>query len=216
MNTKNIILIQSLFRGVLSRKHLNKDKLLWDKLMKNKTVFDDKKKKIEYLLNEFGTKQPCNRFDVGNCIEFIIAEIIQESGLIIEELPNAKRVDINIKFYGELSIKYSSTGDITLHNSNSSINTDEHMTDLILLTTQNIYLITNKELDNYQINIKDYLKNKGDSLKLKRTILNQLKVKNYPYIMSFKLNMDKTLCKNRLTSKLFYEKFTEDFEKLTL
>ena len=40
------------------------------------------KNKIEYLLEQFGTKEPCNRFDVGNSIEFIICDYIKTGGLI--------------------------------------------------------------------------------------------------------------------------------------
>ena len=40
---------------------------------KNKDNMVYFKEQIKYLLNEFGTKEPCNRFDVGNVIEFILA-----------------------------------------------------------------------------------------------------------------------------------------------
>ena len=72
---------------------------------------------IKYLLKQFGTSEPCNRFDVGNSIEFIIGNYIKCCGFKVLELPNAKRFDIEILNYKKLSIKYSSTSDITLHNS---------------------------------------------------------------------------------------------------
>lgn len=184
-------------------------------LLNNKEILTSKKNKIRYLLNEFGTKERCNRFDVGNCIEFIICELFTECGLEVQSLPNARRIDIDIKRYGSLSIKYSSGGDITLHNSNSCINIDVSFTDTLLMTTEHIYLITKKSLLEYEIDINEYLVNKGDSLKLKRTLLKHLRtVYNYPYIIDFKLNINKDSCKNRLTSRLFYKKMTEEYLKV--
>ncbi len=172
------------------------------------------KNKIEYLLNEFGTSEPCNRFDVGNTIEFILNDHIVESGFKVNELPNAKRYDVDVENYKKLSIKYSSGGEITLHNSNSCVNTDLEMKDTILLTPESLYLITNEELVKHEIDIKEYLKNAGDSLKLKRSILKTLKIKNYPYIYDIHIAHDKQACKHRLCSKLFYNQFLSEFIKL--
>jgi len=173
------------------------------------------KSPIEYLLEQFGTKESCNRFDVGNSMEFIIGDYIKSCGFKVIELPNAKRFDIDIANYKKLSIKYSSTGDITLHNSNSSINKDINMKDTILLTPDKLYLITNTELCKHNININDYTKNTGDSLKLKRKILKELEKKNYPFIYDINLKHNKKECKNRLCSKIFYSKFNEEY-KLSL
>jgi len=169
------------------------------------------KSPIEYLLEQFGTKEPCNRFDVGNSIEFIIGDYIKSCGFKVLELPNAKRFDIDIDNYKKLSIKYSSTGDITLHNSNSSINKDKDMKDTILLTPKKLYLITNTELCKNNINFKDYIKDTGDSLKLKRILLKELEKKEYPYIYDINIKHDKEECKNRLCSKIFYSKFMEEY-----
>lgn len=182
------------------------------KLLNNKQKLNSKKNKFEYLLNQFGTKEPCNRFDVGNCIEYILCELLRDIGLEVIELPNAKRIDLNILNYGSLSIKYSSISNITLHNSNSCINKDCTFTDTLLMTCEKIYLITKKELKKCEIDINEYLKNTGDSLKLKRSILTQLKKKKYPYIINYELKINKKKCKNRLTSKLFYEKLTEEYD----
>ena len=174
------------------------------------------KNKIEYLLEQFGTKEPCNRFDVGNSIEFIICDYIKTGGLTVLELPNAKRydIDIDIDNYKKLSIKYSSVGDITLHNSNSSINKDINMRDTFLITPHKLYLITNTELYKNNIVINDYIDNAGDSLKLKRKILKELEKKKYPYIYEINIKVNKEKCKHRLCSKIFYEKFKEEYESL--
>ena len=171
------------------------------------------KKKIEYTLKEFGTSEPCNRFDVGNTIEFMFADLIKETGMEISELPNARRYDLLIENYKQFSIKYSSSGDITLHNSNSSINKDLEMKDTILLTPEKIYLITKEQLLLNEISISDYVENAGDSLKLKRKILTQLNKNNYPFIKTININHNKKECKNRLCSKVFYEFILKEYKE---
>ena len=185
------------------------DREIWDILMRHDIT--NLKKPIEYLLHEFGTSEPCNRFDVGNSIEFIICDYIESCGLQVNELPNAKRFDLDIPNYKKLSIKYSSTGDITLHNSNSCINTDMEMKDTILLTPDGLYLLTDEELKKNNINIADYIQNNGDSLKLKRKIIKELHKINYPYIYNIHIEHDKINCKNRLCSKVFYKEFMKEY-----
>lgn len=182
----------------------------WQKLTSNTDNLIEMKNKIEYLLREFGTREPCNRFDIGNSIEFILNDCIKCAGFSITELPNAKRVDVDVNHYKSLSIKYSSIGDITLHNSNSTINTDILFKDTLLLTLDGLYLITNEELIKKNINIQDYLVNAGDSLKLKRKILTTLN-KDYPYKYPINILHDKIACKNRLTSKVFYKQFLQEY-----
>jgi hypothetical protein len=182
------------------------DYVLWSKISK----IDDINKytdKIKFLLLKYGTKEPCNRFDVGNTIEFIIADLIRETNLLVSEKPNAKRIDISIENSYDLSIKYSSCGDITLHNSNGAINKDNTMTDFLLLTTKKLFLITKECLKQKNINLDIYLKNTGDSLKLKRKILRVMEKEQYPYI-----EIDKNKCENALCSKLFYKMFQVEYE----
>lgn len=90
------------------------------------------------------------------------------------------------------------------------------MHDLLLLTNDKLYLITHDSLLKYNITIRNYLRNSGDSLKLKRTVLKKLHNIQYPYIINFKLDIDKEKCKNRLTSKIFYRKFCEEYNKFYL
>lgn len=206
----SLVKLQPLIEDNITEKQCSNDEEFWQGLIM--LDLNSLKRPIEYLLEQFGTKEPCNRFDVGNSIEFIIADYIKSCGFKVLELPNAKRYDICIYNYKKLSIKYSSAGDITLHNSNSSINKDIDMKDTILLTPAKLYLITNTELCKNNININDYTKNTGDSLKLKRKILTELEKKNYPYIYDINIKHEKEEGKNRLCSKIFYSKFKEEYK----
>lgn len=187
------------------------DEEFWGKFITN---VDGIKKPVEYLLNEFGTKEACNRFDVGNSIEFMLIDSIVKSGFEVTEMPNEKRFDLNVKNYKKISIKYSSCGNITLHNSNSCVNKDEEMKDTILLTGDKLFLITMDELKKNNIDVKPFIKNAGDSLKLKRSLLKELERKKYPYVHNINIKYNKTECKHRLCSKVFYKKLIEEYESL--
>lgn len=190
------------------------DYTFWGILTSDKDRLLEFKEVVEYILNEFGTSLPCNRFDVGNSIEFCITNLIKNTGLNVQELPNAKRFDLSIEGYKHLSIKYSSCGDITLHNSNNCINKDLEMRDTILLTPNRLYLITMSELEKQGLNVNNYIKNNGDSLKLKRSLLRVLETVQYPYMHDISINHDKSTCKNRLCSKLFFEQVMKEFHIL--
>ena len=212
INKYSLVKLQALIEDNITEKQCSNDEEFWKGIMLDLNLL---KSPIEYLLEQFGTKEPCNRFDVGNSIEFLMGDYIKYCGFKGSELPNAKRFDIDIDNYKKLSIKYSSIGDITLHNSINSINKDIDMKDTILLTPDKLYLITNTELSKNNININDYIKNTGDSLKLKRKILKELEKKNYPYIYDINIKHNKKEGKNRLCSKIFYSKFMEEY-KLSL
>ena len=158
----------------------------------------------------FGTCERCNRFDIGNCIEFIFADVVK-CNFDIECLPNARRIDCSIKNYDKLSIKYSKTGDITLHNSQGS-NRDIIMVKTILITPDYIYLISNELVSKIGLNLQDYLKNNTDSLKLKRTILTQLKNKNYYYRFPIDLKINPEDVKHNLTAKIIYDFLEKRYE----
>ena len=168
-------------------------------------------KMIVYLFEEYGTAEACNRFDVGNTIEFIIADVLKGCGFKVLELPNAKRFDIEIVNYKKLSIKYTNTGNIKLHNSNGCINKDIEIKDTILLTSDKLYLISNDLLCKNNIDINDYIKNTHDGLQLKRKLLTKLNKENYRYMYDIDISYNKTQCKNRLCSKTFFSKFKEEY-----
>lgn len=202
------------FKGVLKDISLRGNHyFIWKHflIIENKEYYTNK---IKYILNEYGTSLYCNRFDVGNCIEFIVTEMLKSTKLNVEEFSNAKRYDIIIDNKYQLSIKYSSSGDITLHNSNSQTNKDTKFNNLLLLIKTKIYFITKHGLREYGINVNDYLKNAGDSLKLKRKILTELDKKNYQYQIDFNIETKKEDCKNKLCSKAFYNIISIEYENL--
>tara|TARA_B110000261_G_C13020157_1_gene331807 strand:- start:16 stop:1110 length:1095 start_codon:yes stop_codon:yes gene_type:complete len=195
--------------------------ILWDHITKGN--IHNIEERIKYLLQEYGTSLPCNRFDIGNSIEFIIGDYIKSLGFTVIQEPNAKRIDLQINHSTfscnscKLSIKYSSTGDITLHNSNSCMNKDETMTDLILLTPTDLYLITNNNIKEVGIHLNDFLVNKGDSLKLKRSLITKLKInKDFKYKCSLDIEIVKSNCHNKSCAEVFYQKAMEDFNKLQI
>lgn len=189
------------------------------------------KEKIEYILRKYGTALHCNRFAIGNMNEFIILEMLQKCGLNVREMSNAKRIDIEIEGYGGLSIKYSSGGNIKLHNSNNCKNTDMDMADSLFLTDGKLFIITKNLLKKHNIPILTYgnlshikdekeranqaeLKNTTDGLELKRKFLNKLKKINYPYIIDFNIIHDKEKGENISTSRSCYSMVNKDFNRL--
>ena len=163
------------------------------------------KKLMLHLLEEYGCSLHCNRFAIGNAHEYAIEDIVRSTGLTVENLQNAARVDLHIKEFGRISIKYSSSGDIKLHNSNNVANKDMSMVDTLLVTPTEWWILTTAEMMKVGVDVKDSLKNSGDGLQLKRTILTELARKKYPHVFSHSIEVDKKKCKNKETSRVFYD-----------
>ena len=160
---------------------------------------------MRHLMLEFGTALHCNRFAIGNCNEYAIADLVRSTGLEVTEMQDASRVDQEVKGLGKYSIKYSGSGDIKLHNSNNISNTDMSMHNTLLVTPDEWWYLTPNDMAIVGVNYKDYLKNTGDGLALKRSILTALKTGNYLHFFPFDIAVDKKQCKNRETSKVFYD-----------
>lgn len=157
-----------------------------------------------FLLEEFGTKLACNRFDVGNCIEYAFANMLSASGCFdVENMPNAPRIDVNVQSHGRLSIKYSSCGSIRLHNSLGS-NKDMEMKPTFVIMPTCTYLITQELIEEYGVKLESYLKNTSDALELKRSIFTTLDRNNYPYKRLIDIYVDKSKCKNKQCAQIIY------------
>ena len=180
----------------------------------NKINFDDFEGFVKFLLKRYGTKINVNRFDIGNSIELCLADLLINNGIETIGHHNSPRIDISIE-NNNFSIKYSSSGNIKLHNSNNSLNNDLNFTDLLLLTPDKLWIITNESLQEYSINIKeDYLINTGDGLSLKRSLLTKLKKKNYKYLINIDIKINKKLCENKYCFKTFYERARKEYEEI--
>jgi hypothetical protein len=174
-----------------------------------KTLLEADKSKystlMKHLMAEYGTALHCNRFAIGNCNEYAIADVVRGTGLIVTEMQDASRVDQEVVGLGKYSIKYSGSGDIKLHNSNNVTNTDTTMHNTLLVTPDEWWYLTPEEMALVGVDYKTYLKNTGDGLSLKRTILAMLKAKGYKHFFQFDIAVDKKQCKNKETSKVFYD-----------
>jgi len=160
---------------------------------------------MRFLMLEFGTALHCNRFAIGNCNEYAIADVVRSTGLEVIEMQDASRVDQEVRGLGKYSIKYSGSGDIKLHNSNNISNTDMSMHNTLLVTPDEWWYLTPNDMATVGVNYTDYLNNTGDGLALKRSILTALKRSNYLHFFPFDIAVDKKQCKNRETSKVFYD-----------
>ena len=159
----------------------------------NKDVYT---KGIEYFMERFGTKLPCNRFALGNLNETLIVNMLKSEGLTVNRLANESRVDAEIETFGKISIKYSGSGNVKLHNSNNSLNKDMKMVDTLLVTPTDWWLLLRSEIERCGIKLELYLKNTNDGLTLKRSILTELKKRNYRFTFNHPINMNKKSCKN--------------------
>jgi hypothetical protein len=171
------------------------------------------KQMMQHLMSEYGSSLHCNRFAIGNCNEYAIGDLIVATGLGANVLQNAKRVDIDIDRFGKFSIKYSSGGNVKLHNSNNQSNTDVSMCDTLLVTPTTWWFLRPTEIEALGITLKDYLHNTGDGLELKSSILTALKAKNYPHVFAFDISVKKTECKNKEINRIIYDHIKAELAK---
>jgi hypothetical protein len=158
---------------------------------------------FQFMMKEFGMSLQCNRFDVGNSNEAAIADVIKRMGRRATVHTNAKRIDIEVEDAIKFSIKYSSTGNIRLHNSLGS-NRDLEMTDTLLVTPTEWWFLDTALMAEHGVAVADYLKNCDDCLELRRKVLTHLRKAKYPLMFEFVLDLP-TTCKNRPTYEVFYE-----------
>jgi len=165
------------------------------------------KQKMEYLMKEYGTKNYCNRFGIGNCNEYGVRDVMKSAGLEVIHLENAKRVDFSVKNFGEFSLKLSFTGNIKLHNSNRQINKDMEMCDTLLITETEWWFLRPSEIERYGVSLSQNrnLECKGDGLELKRSVLKELRLCHYPYCFRFPLNTHKIDCHHKNINEIIYD-----------
>lgn len=182
----------------------------WNKM---KDINKDEYKKImEYLFEEYGTKLYCNRFGIGNCHEYAICDLISKLGLKSTVHQNATRIDICVEDIDKFSIKYSSGGNIKLHNSNNCSNTDLSMVNTLLVTPTMWWFLIPTEIEKLGIVLNAYIKNTGDGLELMKSLLTILKDKEYKYMFEYSININKKNCKNKEINRIIYDSIKEKIQ----
>jgi hypothetical protein len=166
----------------------------------DKTLY---KTRFQFMMKHFGMSLQCNRFDVGNAHERLIADVVTGMGKRAVVHTNAKRIDIEVEDAIKFSIKYSSTGNIRLHNSLGS-NRDLEMTDTLLVTPTEWWFLDTALMAEHGVAVADYLKNCDDCLELRRKVLTHLRKAKYPLVFPFDLEFSDE-CENRPTYEVFYE-----------
>jgi len=181
------------------KKQFNKDMIFWNKI---KLInFKNFENDIKVLLLEYGTTLCCNRFNIGNIIEFKLADEINNY-YKVKDLSNEKRYDINIIKYEKISVKYSKIGNIKLINS-LGLNKDVKLCKTLILTPNRMYLISIELLQCYGINSTKYIKNTKDGAILKRSLLTLLDKINYHFKLN--LNISIKISQNKSLSRLLVE-----------
>ena len=184
---------------------------MWESVFQDLTtcVFPIMRKRISYVLREFGTTRHENRCLIGNYIERAIVRFWSQSEHVkVTHIPAAARVDFSVihRETGNqefVSLKYSSAGNIKLHNS-MQVNNDNTVHPTIVITPTFMCLLIPDMIPE----LSKYIGNKTSHLELKRSIFANLRKRGYPYIYDFpeKLHLiEKGSSKNRSMGDLLEE-----------
>lgn len=161
-------------------------------------------KRTYYILKEYGASLPCNRFAIGNTIELFFVDVVRDTGRNAVSNMEAKRIDVTVDGLEPFSIKYSTSGNIKLHNSLGE-NRDRTMVNTLLITPDQWWFLDIASMAEHGVDYKVFLKDVADGLELKRSILAELKTKQYPHVIAVDLGLkDENKCKNRSTAELLY------------
>lgn len=132
---------------------------------------------IELYLWNYGTSLPCNRFDVGNSIELEFTRFVQSIGSTARHTTHATRTDVDIEGVGAVSLKYSSGGNVTLHNVRSGVNKDFALHPTIVLRPEGLYLLETTMMAAASMDVKDYLRDDKSSLTMKGVVFADIRRK---------------------------------------
>jgi hypothetical protein len=157
-----------------------------------------------YMLKKFGNALPCNRFATGTVNELLVRDFISKTGWRVESNMQAKRIDMTVEGLAPFSIKYSSGGNIKLHNS-LGVNRDTTMVNTLLITPEHWWFLDIDEMAAVGVDYKEYVKEVTDGLELKRAILTKLASKGYVHWMEVDLGLnDGEACENQSAADVFY------------
>jgi hypothetical protein len=171
--------------------------------------------RTHYMLKKFGNGLPCNRFATGTVNELLVRDFICKTGLRAVSNMQAKRIDMTVEGLVPFSIKYSSGGNIKLHNSLGA-NRDTTMVNTLLITPEHWWFLDIAEMAAVGVDYKEYLKEVADGLELKRTILTKLASKGYAHCMEVDLGLDDgEACENQSTADVFYAHICDRVPEIT-
>lgn len=168
---------------------------------------------VEFMLNQFGTALHCNRFAVGEVIEYASRDLLGGLGVDVKCIPSAARIDMevcNIEGITGISSKFVSTkgsdskSHVVLHNSQRTAATDTTLHPTLLFLMDEWWFLDPKLIKSLGIDVNQYIKNTSDSVHLKFTILDELRKKNYPYCLKQSISYNKEKCPRKATSELTY------------
>lgn len=181
---------------------------LWASIVSNESARRTFNTRVEYILNQFGTALSCNRFAIGECIEYAATDLLHEIGVCAEAVSSEKRIDIRIRNVAGLtaiSSKYVSTGShVILYNAQRTVATDMTLHPTILFLANEWWLLVPSLIEKMGVSVKEYLKNTTDSVQLSFKILASLRQLNYPYYLTHAITYDKKSCPQKATSEVLY------------
>ena len=181
---------------------------LWSFLVSNEPARRTFNKRVEYILNQFGTALSCNRFAIGECIEYAATDLLNEIGIRAEAVSSEKRIDIrinNVAGLTAISSKYVSTGNhVILYNAQRTVATDMTLHPTLLFLANEWWLLIPSVIEKLGVSIKEYLKNTTDSVQLSFKMLASLRRLNYPYCLAHAIAYDKESCPKKATSEVLY------------
>jgi hypothetical protein len=165
-------------------------------------------RRVEYILNEFGTALSCNRFAIGECIEYAATDFFREIGVRADAVSSEKRVDIlvrNVEGLTELSSKFVSTGKhVVIYNAQRTVATDMSLRPTLLFLMDEWWLLEPSKMDAMGVSAREFLKSTGDSVQLSFNLLSRLRLMNYPYCLPHTIRYDKQFCPRKATSEILY------------
>ena len=170
---------------------------------------------VEFTLNTFGTALYCNRFAVGEIIELASRDFLCASGIPAISEPSKARFDLRVlgagdsckniscKFVSERGTAYKSH--VVLYNAQRTMATDMSLHPTLLFLMDEWWFLEPNAIKECGVDIKDHIKNTGDSVHLNFTILRELRARSYPYVCAHAIRYDKAACLKKPTSELTYE-----------
>jgi hypothetical protein len=164
---------------------------------------------VEFVLNTFGTALSCNRFAVGEVVEYATTEFLRSIGVDAVCLASVARIDVrvnNVAGVSGISSKLVTTGGhVVLSNSQRTTATDLTLHPTILFLEKEWWFLDPVTIVSLGVDYKPYIKNTGDSVQLSFKLLAELRTKGYPYRLEHTLKYDRGACERKATSEVLFQ-----------